>query len=362
MPLVAFLLALTINTVSPQTISSADDIVTISASASGLTGSSPRYLQAVFTKEGESTNYLGFTRNLSDEWCQYKSSPTSSDLATFFSFTPVSGTWSGQLSARVDISDDGFKGPGNYILKLFRYISSSGTASDNTVPIAVNISLPTAATASTTSTTTAIVPEISWSVPGKVILGETFKLGVKLKNFEADESYYLKVRAGLKDDLLTKAQTLNEDTYVGDGAGWADFPGITVDGSGNWSGDVSAILPVGREEGKYRIKIRWRRQDAGGWGDSDIKEMQAVKPNNVVTQTVATSPAQMATPEAKKTVEATVSGRVLASATESNFPVEVKGVKATTKTDRMPVFLGLVGLLCLGISVWGIIRKRWQHR
>ena len=63
--LASLLFLLTINSVSPTTINSLDDVITVSATASGL--SNVQYLQAVFTKEGETTsNYFGFTKNLAD--------------------------------------------------------------------------------------------------------------------------------------------------------------------------------------------------------------------------------------------------------------------------------------------------------
>ncbi len=132
--------AFTINNVAPTTIKSTEDIITVSASASGLQSSS-QYLQVLWTKESEAVDYFGLTRNLTDEWFVYKSSPTTSDLATYFySFVPLSGNWSGQLEAKIDPADSGFKGQGNYLIKLAKYITSSPSYS-NSVPVAVNISL-----------------------------------------------------------------------------------------------------------------------------------------------------------------------------------------------------------------------------
>lgn len=137
--LTCLLFALTINSVSSTSINSANDILTIEASASGL--SNTQYLQAAFTKEGEASNYFGFTKNLAGDWYKYKPSPTSDDLTKYFySFVPNSGTWSGQLQVKVDLDDSGYKGSGNYLLKLFKPTSSS--KSENSIKIAVSISKP----------------------------------------------------------------------------------------------------------------------------------------------------------------------------------------------------------------------------
>lgn len=125
------LAALSIIDVTPNEIDSPDQVISISASASGLSEKT-QYLQAVFTRdrEGQTANYLGFTKNSNGEWYKYKSSPSDSDLTSFFGFMPDSGSWSGKLEAKIDVSDTGFSGPGNYLLKLAKYISSGAVYSE----------------------------------------------------------------------------------------------------------------------------------------------------------------------------------------------------------------------------------------
>src|SRR3989344_2214430 len=160
--------ALNIFNISPSVINSPDDVVTIAASASGLQNSK-QYLEVAFTKEGETASYFGLTKNLSEEWYQYKSSPTTSDLNSYFySFTPVGGTWSGQLMAKIDISDSGFKGAGNYIVKLNKFITSSGSFSNNSVTVAVNVTLtPVPPTAISIPQNTSIPASTSMPTPTK---------------------------------------------------------------------------------------------------------------------------------------------------------------------------------------------------
>lgn len=123
------LAAISIVDVTPSMIDSSDQVISISASASGLS-QKKQYLQVVFTKEGQAANYFGYTRDHSGGWYKYKSSPTDSDLTSFFGFMPSSGSWSGKLEAKIDMDDSGFTGPGNYLLKLAKYISSSAVYSD----------------------------------------------------------------------------------------------------------------------------------------------------------------------------------------------------------------------------------------
>lgn len=131
--------ALTITSLSTDTLNSSDDTLIINASASGLQNST-QYLEITFTKDGESSNYFGLTLNNSGEWYQYKSSPSTSDLSSYFyNFTPSNGVWSGQIQAKFDINDAGFKGPGKYNVKLLKFITSSSTSS-NILSINVNIS------------------------------------------------------------------------------------------------------------------------------------------------------------------------------------------------------------------------------
>lgn len=133
--------AISITDISSTIINSQDDIISLTATASGLS-SSTQYLQVVFTKEGEVTDYLGLTSNQQGEWYKYKSSPSlSEDLQIYFySFVPVGGAWTGTISAKLDTDDSGFKGQGNYIVKLAKYItSSSPTYSTNQYTLTVNI-------------------------------------------------------------------------------------------------------------------------------------------------------------------------------------------------------------------------------
>lgn len=283
--------ALIITDVSPTVINSADETITISASASGLSNAT-QYLQVALTREGTSTNYLGLTKNLGGEWYLYKSSPVATDLSGYFyNFTPLGSTWSGQIQAKVDINDDGFLGPGNYILKLIKYISSSGTASNNTFIITVNIASPSSQ-AQDESEDTSLAPEIGVSLNDNLFLGEEFPIKLTLKNFDSNQDYYLKFRAGVDENSLTKAQTKNGSAFYGDSESWSKFPEVATDGSGKFEGQIMGRINEDKPSGQYYVRIRVHKKDGDTFYDSATKTVQLAIPPVVVTNSpVATKTA-----------------------------------------------------------------------
>lgn len=361
MPLVVGLFALLINSVNPQVINSTDDTVIISASASGLQSGVTQYLQVAMTKDGETTNYLGLTQNLNGEWFQYKSSPSASDLSTYFyNFVPISGSWSGQLVAKVDTTDDGYKGPGNYLVKLIKYISSSGSYSNNSIPITINI--PLVATDSGQTQVSEASPALEISAPDKCFLGDYFKVTSNFKNFAKETEYYLKLRGGPDDDHLTKLQTKNGDSYLSDNESWESFPNIKTDSNGNWSGEIIGLLDEDKTEGVYKIKIRARKKEADTFSESNIKEITFTKPV-VVAVPVATKSSVVATEAAKI---ASSEPEILAESIELATP-ESLPKPPVVKSDSSPLAILGGGLILSAVfmaaimhknRLWAIIRSR----
>jgi hypothetical protein len=140
--------ALDITAVSPLNIVSPDEIIKVTATVSGLQ-SNPQYLQLGLTLSDATTNLFGITKSNGNEWYFYESSPVVSDLTSvFYSFTHVGGSWFGEIIGKFDINDSGYRGPGLYKLRLYKYtISSSQKVSSSYVEFAstltVNIPLPT---------------------------------------------------------------------------------------------------------------------------------------------------------------------------------------------------------------------------
>lgn len=148
--------AITFSISNPQ---SDGEKVILDVSISGLTSSScPNtkcYLQAAFTKSA-TTNYFGFTMGQTD-WFQYTSTPDTSYIqSTFFAFEPTNGSWSGQLSIKVDPNDPGYTGPNNYDIKAWRYTGNSTSysgSSDNTISASLSHPIPTPTPAPTSAST-----------------------------------------------------------------------------------------------------------------------------------------------------------------------------------------------------------------
>lgn len=344
----ALLFALTINSVNPQVINSSDDTITISATASGLQNT--QYLQAVFTKDGESSsNYFGFTKNLSDEWYKYKSSPSSDDLSSYFyNFTPISGTWSGQLVVKVDIDDDGYKGPGNYILKLFKPTSSSYAKFQSLITI--NIPLAASVSADTVTTTVVLSPNVEISLNSSGFLGESFKVSINLKNFDKETEYYLKLRGGVDESHLTKVQTKNGGSYFSDNENWGKFPVIKTDGNGNWTGEIYGLIGEDKDAGTYKIKLRIRKKETETFSESELKEIKFTAPILVINTPVATKsnvvikekPVVLGTKSAE--VKPEIAPVVAPQQNKSFFPGVIVGV-------------GMV-FSALSILIWDIIRNK----
>lgn len=137
----------TITSVIPSEINSPDVPFTVAISVSSLQ-SNPQYLQLALTAIDKPTNLLGITQNNVGGWYFYKSDPSASDLtSTFYSFTHNNGSWVGQISGKVDVTDNGYIGPGQYSLRLYKYtISSTGNVSSTyttwSSPLNINISAP----------------------------------------------------------------------------------------------------------------------------------------------------------------------------------------------------------------------------
>lgn len=134
------------------------DEVTIDVSLSRLTSSSCNegscYLQAAFTQPSP-IRYFGFTKNQSGEWYEYISSPDLSYMhSTFFSFQPIDGSWSGQLTLKVNYESSNYKGPGQYNIKAWRYSGKSTNPSGNTDTLSIDIEGPPTPTPTSTPTST----------------------------------------------------------------------------------------------------------------------------------------------------------------------------------------------------------------
>jgi len=366
---------LTITEVSPTNITSSDDVITLTATASGLTNST-QYLQAAFSKEGQAPNYLGFTKNNKDEWRKYESSPVLADL---FSFVPANGGWSGQVLAKIDTSDSGYKGAGNYTVRLLKYVSSPSSHTDsNVMTTAVNV--PSTQTPEASEQTPS--ETIDWSTVSQAKLGEGFTVSATLKNFSANTDYYLKIRGGLSESELSKAQTQKGSQFLSDSDSWSKFPLVSTDQGGSWSGEIYARVANDKPEGDYLLKVRVRDRAKRSNYDSDSKSVRFVKTvvssDSIQEEKTSDSEGKQSTrqsvkkasvlgnktaTEAGTTAQATVNLGVFYSSPEAGTDTEAPKNQAQSDDNFLNNLLPWLGIALTGAGLSIVLKFRHDsHR
>lgn len=149
--------------------------VSFDVSLSGLTSNSCNegscYLQAAFTFPSP-IRYFGFTKNHGGELYEYISKPSITYIqSTFFTFQPIDGAWSGQLSLKINFESPYYKGSGEYNIKAWRYSgkTSNGPSgeADNTLTISIEESPTPTPTPTPTSTPTPTPTQKTTSTPTK---------------------------------------------------------------------------------------------------------------------------------------------------------------------------------------------------
>ena len=117
-----------------------EEEMTVTASVSGFTSGETIYIKGAFYQEG-STNYFGYTKN-GDSWI--KNGDTSTSQRSI-----VIDSWDGKLSVKSDFLDSGYKGEGEYQVKVGYYYTTSGgnlssiNWSSNNVTVSLNEPDPT---------------------------------------------------------------------------------------------------------------------------------------------------------------------------------------------------------------------------
>lgn len=112
-----------------------EEIILI-ASASGFTEGETVYIKGAFYQSG-SSNYFGFSKS-GEEWIKNSASNISQRTIKI-------GEWDGKLNVKPDFTDSGYKGEGDYLIKLGYYFGSATSVnwSSNSLPVSVNEPDPT---------------------------------------------------------------------------------------------------------------------------------------------------------------------------------------------------------------------------
>ncbi len=295
--------AFSIESITPTEITSVDQELTLFVTASNLS-SSTQYFQVAITKEGQS-NFLGQTQNNSGSWTPYASSP---DFNSLLAVTPIGGVWNGEVKAKFDSNDSGFSGPGTYLIKILKYITSSGSSS-NSVPITVLI--PSVVEGSVTPTMTQETkeekktPTIQFSTSNNLKVGEEFEISFNLINFEPGK-YYVKVRMGKDSSHLSLGQTYGSE-WLGDTDSYSKFPQVSG------GSKVKVRLSPTADPGNYIVKVRLKSIDTDKTFDSEEKTL-TFKANPLPQTTTTKAPIQTQT---LSTNQKSITSQVLAVSTGS---------------------------------------------
>jgi hypothetical protein len=128
-----------------------DEELVITASASGFTEGEIVYIKGAFF-QGGSSNYFGFTKN-SDAWIKNSASNTTQRAVKV-------GEWDGTIVVKSDFGDSGYKGEGDYSVKVGFYWGSASSVnwSSNALAVAVNEPDPTPTSSPTPTYTPTPVP------------------------------------------------------------------------------------------------------------------------------------------------------------------------------------------------------------
>jgi hypothetical protein len=94
-----------------------DEELLVTATLSGFTDGETVYIKGAFYADG-STNYFGYTKNV-DTWIKNGASTTTQKQVKI-------GEWDNSISVKSDFVDSGFKGEGDYKLKVGFYYTTTG--------------------------------------------------------------------------------------------------------------------------------------------------------------------------------------------------------------------------------------------
>lgn len=131
--------ARSVTIVSDKTSLFGDEECRITASASGFTDGETIYIKGAFFQSSSSTpNYFGYTKS-GDEWIKNSVTNTGQRAAKI-------GEWDGIIIVKSDFGDSGYKGEGEYNLKVGFYYGSYSSVSwsANSVVVTINEPDPTA--------------------------------------------------------------------------------------------------------------------------------------------------------------------------------------------------------------------------
>lgn len=225
-----------------------------------------------------------------------------------------------------------------------------------------------------TPTPTPVSNSISGSFSSPQTVGEEFDISVTLSNFEASKEYYLKARIGPSESELNKGETYGGGSWYSDTSSWSNFPKITTNSSGNYSGSITAKLKSEQSSGNYKLRVRARKVDSDSNYDSSAYDITfnsaassptstpTLTPTPSNTPTPSKSPTQSPTlkPTAKLSPSVAISPEILGeTATAGNYllssspPVSTPSSEnAPERKNFLPPLLIFFGIILIGASIF----------
>lgn len=117
-----------------------DDYYIVNITASGLSSTSGCFVQGMFTATPSS--YFGYTWSSKGEWLKYNSSPDQEYVKT--NFVELKNDEPQNILVKSDSEASGYKGPGDYLFKIRRFIANGNSSShySNIVQLALTEPIP----------------------------------------------------------------------------------------------------------------------------------------------------------------------------------------------------------------------------
>jgi hypothetical protein len=133
--------------------------VTVMVTVVNAASNTENYLRGAFFHESSQENYFGFTQNHEGSW--YNGKPSPIDPHQFLKIhINDEKSWSGEIKIKPDTAHPGFKGGGNYFIKVGRYTANGTSVTDwsSSIPIIIQAPSPTPTPSPTTKPTNTLSP------------------------------------------------------------------------------------------------------------------------------------------------------------------------------------------------------------
>lgn len=147
---------------SISSVEKKDDYYIVNITASGLSSGSGCFVQGMFTATPSS--YFGYTWSSKGEWLKYDSSPDQGFVIG--NFVELKNDEPQNILVKPDSEESGYKGPGDYLFKIRRFIANGNSSShySNIIQISLSEPIPTEVPTETPTETITQIPTTSTTI------------------------------------------------------------------------------------------------------------------------------------------------------------------------------------------------------